>query len=504
MKITIPEINDSDTAFAGSAGPSMADLAQLETEEVKPLQDNQEEIPTTKDFIVGSFYKRMMEEHPVLTHEQVCELYVRIKAGDASAREKMVLHNIRFVIKQARRYSLSNEMLHWDLVQEGTMGLMTAVDRFEPSRGFHFSTYAIWWIRQRIQRYFENNRTQIRLPTHIHETRNRIKKVANELQNTLGRRPSIAEIAEKAECGAEKVTEAFEGVGNIAFSFNQEVSMSDGDVGSTYGERVADSRPGPDEIAMAHESIDDLATRINILLKILDTVPVRQAGMFRTFYGLTSDSVRLHNTLESVAYEIKVSRERVRQVKKLVWERVHFRAPHIGLNNDVLVELRRDTGLFVQIWERAEELRREQPVHQELIKTPAPIRLSKAFLRKDKPLHIRASPSFVKWQPSSASTKCGEHIIDFVSKSYEVSPNNMLGYGRQDDESRFARRVCGFFAQSLGYNVKSAAVGFNKPYIADFMGGSAFVKNTMAHDAKIRDDIEGMLAHFKTACRVKK
>jgi RNA polymerase sigma factor (sigma-70 family) len=464
--------------------PSMAELAVIEQEDVKVdgyLESN-------PDFQPGSFYDRAMKQYPVLTHEQVLDLYRSIRSGnDKIAREKMILHNLRLVSFYAYKYR-NRGMSVDDLIQEGTIGLMTAVEKFDPDRGFRFSTYAVWWIKQGILRALNKQGPQVRLPMHIYELRSKIRRAAVELRQKLDRRPSIKEISERVGCNKEKVVEAFTGLGNAAFSLDQEVFVSSGEVGSTHGELFADEgQHDPATLLANKEGMGQIAIELGLLLEVLETVPDRKALMFKMFYGLTDRSAGLYNSLDAVGQEFGITRERVRQIRNNVWKTVRFRCPHLKINSEVLTNLRENIALFEEVWRGVKV---QKPTNNK-------VKSVVSEGRKFQFSHIRASPAFVKWRPLTKGLPLQDMLTGFVASAYEVSEYNILGYKKQDAESKWARYVCGFIAGRLGISMETIVSCFSKLYAPDLTRGKEVVEEAMRDDPVIRQDIEGMLVHLK-------
>lgn len=493
----------------GHEMPSNADLSVLSLEEAKI----EEEIGKQTEFEVGSFYQRAVKQHRILSHEEVLELYKGIRRNDQTCRDKMVLHNLRLVIFYANKYKRDGIVVD-DLIQEGTIGLMKAVEKYQPELGYKFSTYALWWIKQVIRRYVQEHGTQVRMPVHIHELRYRIKKIAGELQQKFDRRPTIEEIATEAKCSKEKVVEAFQGVGSVSFSFDQEAFTTNGDPGSTRGELYIDeSQKSPVDALLAREGINEIAKELTLLMELLKTVPERKAGMFRSFYGLTDQSTGLYNSLEMVGVEFDLTRERVRQVIELIWHTVKVRAPHLKMNRQMLMDLRQNIALFEEVWEVAKEnkdaylaaARNGQEAHgingKKRLLPKVPSVVSKS--RRLKTFHVRASPAFVRWELPKGKLSHGEILLKFISAAYEVSEPNILGHGKQGQESSWARFVYGYVAAELALDVSYLKQMFVSSYASCVAEGKYVVKKTMGNDSAICEDVVGMVEHIKDKLSVK-
>jgi RNA polymerase nonessential primary-like sigma factor len=227
------------------------------------------------------------------------ELRLRLHRG-RRAKERMIQANLRLVVAVARKYRQRGvELL--DLVQEGTLGLERAVERFDPSRGFRFSTYAYWWIRQGITRAIASQSRTIRLPVHVTEKLNRIRRVQQELIARLGRMPSVGEMA-----GALGLSEAV--VRQTLERQPQPISL-DGRVGrdqeSDLGDLLEDHHATPEQTLTRDQLHDDLES-------LLEELSSREAQVIRERFGLEDDTPR---TLSEIGERLQLSRERVRQIE---------------------------------------------------------------------------------------------------------------------------------------------------------------------------------------------
>lgn len=238
---------------------------------------------------------------PLLTSEMEAEIAERIANGDQEAKKILNEANLRLVVSIAKRY-VGRGLLFLDLIQEGNLGLIKAVEKFDPNKGYKFSTYATWWIRQAITRAIADQARTIRIPVHMVETINRLLKTEREMVQDLGKQPQASEIAEKLNMPVEKVREIMK-VALDPVSLEAPVGEEED---SHLGDFIPDTDiPAPSDVA----SQTLLKEELNEVLKTLSD---REARVLRLRFGLDDGRTR---TLEEVGKEFQVTRERIRQIE---------------------------------------------------------------------------------------------------------------------------------------------------------------------------------------------
>jgi RNA polymerase primary sigma factor len=276
------------------------------------LLTSQEEVQIAQTIERGEEAAARLRTNDFASDEQ--PLLQRRKREGEAARERLIQSNLRLVVSIAKKY-LRHGMSMLDLIQEGNIGLMRATEKFDYRRGFKFSTYATWWIRQAITRAIADQSRTIRLPVHVGETINRVIRTSNRIQQTTGREPTADEIAVELSIPVEKVRKVLE-VSRQTISLEMPVG-AEGD--SVLGDFIEDGRSAtPADSAAQHILREQLEL-------VLNKLPERERKIIQLRYGLYDGRYR---TLEEVGREFGITRERIRQIEARVLRKL--RHPHYG------------------------------------------------------------------------------------------------------------------------------------------------------------------------------
>ncbi|MFS9271447.1 RNA polymerase sigma factor RpoD [Streptococcus timonensis] len=290
------------------AGISITDNEGNPSERVLSTEEEQE---LSDEDLIGStsakvndpvrMYLKEIGVVPLLTNEEEKELALAVEAGDVEAKQRLAEANLRLVVSIAKRY-VGRGMQFLDLIQEGNMGLMKAVDKFDYSKGFKFSTYATWWIRQAITRAIADQARTIRIPVHMVETINKLVREQRNLLQELGQDPTPEQIAERMDMTPDKVREILK-IAQEPVSLETPIGEEDD---SHLGDFIEDE---------VIENPVDYTTRIVLreqLDEVLDTLTDREENVLRLRFGLDDGKMR---TLEDVGKVFNVTRERIRQIE---------------------------------------------------------------------------------------------------------------------------------------------------------------------------------------------
>ncbi len=288
-------------------GIDVFDTTELDVADVtKPISELEKELEGLASLEEGylsdpvRMYLREIGRISLLTYQDEVALAKRVEKNDKRARERLINANLRLVVSIAKKY-VNRGLTLLDLIEEGNIGLMRAVEKYDWTRGFKFSTYATWWIRQAITRAIADQARTIRIPVHMVETINKFNRISRRLMQELGREPMPEEVAEEMEIPVEKVREIIK------------VSQEPASLEAPVGEEE-DSRLG-DFIQDASASPTDQATQALLkdhIREVLETLSPREAKVLEYRFGLEDGKQR---TLEEVGKEFGVTRERIRQIE---------------------------------------------------------------------------------------------------------------------------------------------------------------------------------------------
>ena len=304
-KNKINEEEDVLNSFSldGAPEPEYDDLVSEDDLTDEDLEITAENVVQFSDDSVR-LYLREIGKIPLLSNEEEVDLAYRIVKGEKKAKDKMVEANMRLVVSIAKRYS-GRGLDFLDLIQEGNTGLLRAVEKFDPDKGFKFSTYATWWIRQAITRAIADQARTIRIPVHMVETINKVLRATRKLTNELNREPTVEEIAKEMGMEPEKIDYVMKIKQDIA-SLDATVGRDGDDEDSVLGDFIEDEgRVSPEDAAAAQMLKEQIA-------EILSSLSEREQKVVKLRFGIGGG--RPH-TLEEVGAEFSVTRERIRQIE---------------------------------------------------------------------------------------------------------------------------------------------------------------------------------------------
>src|SRR5919197_1761041 len=287
--------------------------AELEEREVEilapvaPARVEREPEPVVGSTDAMTLLMNSVGRYPLLTAAEEVALAKRVERGDREAKERMINSNLRLVISIAKRYQNRNLPLG-DLFQEGVIGLNRAVEKFDWRRGYKFSTYATWWIRQACQRAVSGQSDTIRVPTHVHERRGKLARAADRLELKLGREPTREELAAETGLSARHIDEALD-VAEAPVSLNRAIgSEEDGEFGDLFAD--------PEALDPAAEATDSL--RRQAVRRVVASLPERERRILELRFGFDGEPA----SLEQIGRELGITRERVRQLEAEAFERL--------------------------------------------------------------------------------------------------------------------------------------------------------------------------------------
>lgn len=288
--IEFDDDDDSGVAIAVEAPADADDEPSYEAAEAAPAEEDSLRV-----------YLREIGRHKLLNGTEEIELGRAVRDGDADARRRLIQANLRLVVSIAKRYT-NRGLSFQDLIQEGGVGLIRAVEKFDPERGYKFSTYATWWIRQAITRALADKSRGIRVPVHVGESMSKLRKLVRQMVEELGRKPSMEEIVARSGLPREKVMLT---IGAFRELVSLDAKLKD-ESETLLAEMIEDrSLPTPEKVA--EEGL--LSVQVQNLLARLST---REQDIIKLRYGLASE---MPKSLEELSQMLGVSRERVRQIE---------------------------------------------------------------------------------------------------------------------------------------------------------------------------------------------
>src|SRR5436309_634543 len=290
--------------------------AELEERDVEivapaaPARVEREPEPAVASTDAMTLLMNRVGRYPLLTAAEEVALAKRVERGDREAKERMINSNLRLVISIAKRYQ-NRHLPLLDLFQEGVIGLNRAVEKFDWRRGYKFSTYATWWIRQACQRAVSGQSDTIRIPTHVHERRGKLGRARDRLELKLGREPTREELAAETGLSLKHVDEAFD-VAEAPVSLNRSIgSEEDGEFGDLFSD--------PEALDPAAEATDSL--RRLTIRRAVATLPERERRILELRFGFDGDPA----SLEQIGREVGLTRERVRQLEAEAFDKLSAR-----------------------------------------------------------------------------------------------------------------------------------------------------------------------------------
>ena len=279
--------------------PDLDDLKEVEEIKIEDLDVNNMEGINIDDPV--RMYLREIGKIPLLTYDEELDLAKRILEGDEEAKQKLAESNLRLVVSIAKKY-VGRGMMFLDLIQEGNMGLIKAVEKFDYTKGYKFSTYATWWIRQAITRAIADQARTIRIPVHMVETINKLIRTSRHLLQQNGREPTVEELSKEMEMPVDKVVE-IQKIAQDPVSLETPIGEEDD---SHLGDFIQDDdSPAPQDSAaytLLREQLEE----------VMNTLTPREAKVLKLRFGLEDGKAR---TLEEVGREFMVTRERIRQIE---------------------------------------------------------------------------------------------------------------------------------------------------------------------------------------------
>jgi RNA polymerase primary sigma factor len=269
-----------------------------------------------------SLFMNQLGQYPLLTAAEEVELAKRIERGDRRAKERMINSNLRLVVHHARKY-MGHGVPLGDLIQEGVIGLNRAAEKFDWRKGFKFSTYATWWIRQACQRAVANQAKTIRIPVHVDDRRRKLARTRQQFELKHGREPTLDELAGAAGMTVVHVQEALDAV-EASISLNTRVGDGDSELGELFS----------DPESVDPESAAGDALRSRAVRQALAELPERERRIIEMRFGFDGETM----ALEAIGKELGITRERVRQLERQAFERLAGDLENVSAGADELAD----------------------------------------------------------------------------------------------------------------------------------------------------------------------
>ncbi len=426
-------------------------------------------------------YYRSVKKYPLLPHSEMMEFARQVQeSNDPRAYEIMVLHNLRLPMKIASRY-MGRGIDYDDLVQEGNIGLMKAIERFDYKRGNHFSTYAIWWIRQKMVRAIADFGGLIRLPVHIHDSKKKIWRTSEELMEELGREPTLEEIAMKSGIALSTVESVLRHSDFHIVSLEDIVWQSSKGPGEkTLGDMTMDETTiSPDLFLEIKEARAEECDTLSLLLATLRSLPIddRARDVFKAYYSLDGTSENL--TLEDIGHTHGVTRERIRQI--LVKVMKELQAAGIDIDNneiEALLARKEEFDKIVGTETNLHSLERpqEKQTYQGLFRIAADF----TYSMENKPL----TP---------------ETLLDLLSVAYEVESHSIKT--RREWKYKWVRTVLIYllkYDHNLSKSEIQSFMGYRQVFGRQYKNTLKILKKSDA----ARADIEKIRSVWKTSSEI--
>ncbi len=305
------EVDSVETHFTTLLEDVEEDVAEAEKLDESPEEITEREPERDLSENLLSLYLKEVGRYPLLTREQEIELGWRIARGDKHAREKLALSNLRLVVSVAKKYH-GWGLPSLDLIQEGNLGLMRAIEKFDYRKGYKFSTYATWWIRQAISRAIADKARTVRIPTHILDLMRQIQRTEEKYLQEEGRVPSFSEIAKTLRVPAHEI-ERVKAIAPYTRSFEEPVG-EEGE-GVVIGDFIGKTAASPQHEAFSELQRDELQ-------RVMKTLSDRERRILELRFGFKGSQPL---TLEEVGKQFHLSRERIRQIEKEALDKLHAR-----------------------------------------------------------------------------------------------------------------------------------------------------------------------------------